>query len=99
MINLATETVISLNEAAERLPRRRAGKGIHIATMYRWIGHGVKGHKLECIRIGGSTCTSWQALQRFFDRLTGDDSDALRPTRSRQREIDKAEGELTEAGI
>ena len=28
--------------------------------------------RLETVKIGGTTCTSLEALQRFFDRLTGD---------------------------
>ena len=99
MIDLAVETVVSLNDAAKHLPRRRAGKVVHLGTLYRWIGHGVKGHKLECIRIGGSTCTSLEALQRFCDRLSGSDSTPPQITRGRKKEIARAESTLAEAGI
>lgn len=99
MIDLAVETVVSLNDAAKHLPRRRAGKVVHLGTLYRWIGHGVKGHKLECIRIGGSTCTSLEALQRFCDRLSGGDTTQPQTTRTRKKEIARAEAELAEAGI
>lgn len=99
MIDLSVETVVSLDDAAKHLPRRRAGKLVHLGTLYRWISHGVKGHKLECIRIGGSTCTSLEALQRFCDRLSGSDSAQPSPTRTRKREIARAESTLAAAGI
>lgn len=99
MIDLSVETVVSLDDAAKHLPRRREGKLVHLGTLYRWISHGVKGQKLECIRIGGSTCTSLQALQRFCDRLSGDDSTPPQNTRTRKRKIAKAESELAAAGI
>ena len=101
MIDLARETVASLTEAAKwkRLPRRRQGKRPHVSTLYRWATAGVAGVKLETIRVGGTLCTSLEALQRFFERLSGDDSDAPRRTRSRQREMATAEVELNAAGI
>lgn len=40
------------------------------ATLHRWATDGLKGVRLEVIRIGGTTCTSKSALQRFFNALT-----------------------------
>ena len=80
MINLNDETVVSLPEAASRLPRRRAGKRPHRNTLYRWAAVGLNGLKLETIRVGGTLCTSMEALQRFFDRLAERTrSEPLRP--------------------
>lgn len=70
MISLEHETLISLNEAAARLPSSRAGKRIHVSSVYRWAGRGVRGVRLETVSIGGATKTSVQALQRFADRLS-----------------------------
>ena len=70
MINIASETVVSFNEATQRLPKRRKGKRPHLATLYRWAQRGVRGICLETIQIGGTQCTSMEALQRFFDRLS-----------------------------
>ncbi len=101
MIDVATETVTSLTEAAKwkRLPRRRQGKRPHVSTIYRWATAGVAGVKLETIRVGGTLCTSFEALQRFFERLSGTDAVQTVPTRRRQQEIARAENELKEAGI
>ena len=65
MINLATETVVSLTEATAYLPRRRGGKKPSVSTLYRWAKH-----DLEILRVGGTTCTSVEALQRFCERRT-----------------------------
>ena len=70
MIKLDSETVITLGEACRRMPRRRAGRPAHPSTLYRWADEGLRGLRLETIRVGGTLCTSVEALQRFFDGLT-----------------------------
>lgn len=70
MINISTEQVVSFTHATKHLPQRRAGKRPHVATLYRWSQRGCKGIHLETVQIGGTRCTSLEALQRFFDRLT-----------------------------
>ncbi len=74
MINLDNEQLLTLKDAAARLPRRRAGRPTHRATLYRWCTVGYRAVRLECIRVGGTLCTSIEALQRFFDRLAKDAS-------------------------
>ena len=69
MIDLNTENIVSFAEACERLPRRRAGRPTHPATLYRWASDGLKGICLETIQVGGTLCTSMEALQRFFEEL------------------------------
>ena len=58
MIDLLSEQVISLTEAAKLLPARRGGKRPHVSCIYRWTVSGCKGIKLESIQIGGTRCTS-----------------------------------------
>ena len=70
MINTSKETLLSLADAADLLPRRRAGKRPHPSTLYRWASHGYRGVRLEVIRVGSTLCTSREALQRFFERIT-----------------------------
>jgi hypothetical protein len=69
-INVQDEQVISLREACGLLPRRRAGKKPAIETLYRWSLRGCRGIKLETVQVGGTRCTSREALQRFCDALT-----------------------------
>jgi Protein of unknown function (DUF1580) len=100
MIDISTETVLSPAEARNRLPARRAGKRPDIATIYRWMQIGCRGIRLEFIVIGGTRCTSLEALQRFFDRLTEaaePSAPAIPPpalTKTRQRQIEAAERRL-----
>ena len=64
------EDLISPKDAAKMLPHTRGGRPVHVATLFRWSNHGLRGRRLETLKIGRSTVTSEQALQRFFDQLT-----------------------------
>ena len=99
MINLQNEIVLSLTEAARHLPRRRAGKRPHVATLYRWISRGLRGVKLEAIRVGGTLCTSQEALQRFCERLSAADSEPSQRTTAQRERATAAEAELAAQGI
>ena len=106
-IDVFSETVVTLTEATNRLPKLKEGKRLHTRTMYRWVLHGCCSKdgiavRLETVKVGGATCTSLEALQRFFDRLQGDTS-VVMPTKTtmkrRLRQIEAAERELREAGL
>lgn len=77
MIDIKSEELITLPKAAaDYVPRRRQGRKVSTSTMYRWSNPGIRGVRLETIRVAGSLCTSVEALQRFFDALTALDSDS-----------------------
>ncbi len=98
-IDLHTEMVESLADLAtwDRIPRRRRGKKLHVSTLFRWASRGCRGVKLETTRVGGTLCSSKDALQRFFDRLSALDSrgasEAVSPYR-RESAIRRAADEL-----
>ena len=69
-IDIGTERLLTLSQAAKKLPKRRAGKPTAPSTLYRWASIGLRGVKLEVLRVGGCTCMSREALQRFFVRPT-----------------------------
>lgn len=73
MINLGTDTVLSLSDAARWLPPVN-GRRPHTATIWRWASKGINGIRLETARIGRRVITSAEALQRFTSAL------AERPT-------------------
>jgi hypothetical protein len=101
MIDPNTETLLSLAEAAKHLPRRRAGKKPHVSCIYRWTTAGCRGVILESVQVGGTRCTSKEALARFFRRLThGDaaDAPAVRSCAQRQRAVKKAMSDLEREG-
>lgn len=100
MIDLATETVFRLAEAPRYLPRGKSGKSVHISTVFRWAQRGVRGVKLETIRIGGALHTSTRALQRFAEDLTAKSgSGELMLGLSVKRRAARAEAKLEKAGF
>ena len=105
MLDLASETVISIREAANRVPSFRPGKRTHTATIFRWIATGVNGVRLESARLGGRVVTSVEALQRFSNALdTARTSSGPNPIEtptpaSRRRSAERAERELHQIGI
>jgi hypothetical protein len=98
MINLAIETVVTLTEATHHLPRRRRGKKPHPSTLYRWSRAG-----LETIRVGGTLCTSIQALQRYCEGLSARQKPTGKPVRdagtSARRSNEEVARRLDEIGL
>ena len=103
MIDPTAETLISLTNAAKlkMLPARRAGKRPHASCFYRWAKHGCRGVILETIQVGGTRCTSIEALARFFHALTfsADESPTVRSPSKRQRAADAAMETLRSEGV
>jgi hypothetical protein len=100
MINLLTEHVVHLVEAARLVPPGPRGRPPHLSTLLRWINPGVRGVRLEAGRLGGRWVTSRETLQRFVDRLTAAPAGptaALR--RGELRTVDATEQELARLGI
>jgi hypothetical protein len=70
MINSMTEFVFPLAHGPAEAPKLRQGHKIHVSTFHRWATVGCRGILLETIQVGGTRCTSREALQRFFEALT-----------------------------
>ena len=100
MIDLSSERVVSLAHATKHLPERRGGKRPNVATIYQWAQVGVRGVRLEVVQVGGTKCTSLEALQRFCERLS-DPPPPRRPARRKpgRRPSQAAEKRLAAAGI
>lgn len=95
-IDLQRERLLTLEQAAQSLPG-----GVAASTIWRWHRHGLKGHRLETIVIGGKRLTSAEAVQRFADALTAateppseDGSNATSPGRD-----ETTRRRLEEAGL
>ncbi len=100
MIDPNQETLLSLTKAANSLPARRRGKRPHVSCLYRWTTSGCKGVILESIQVGGTRCTSKEALARFFEALTyTHDPQTVRTADRRQRAAAAAERELEQEGV
>jgi hypothetical protein len=82
------------------LPARRGGKKPVAQTVLKWCQHGLRGHKLESLRIGSTLCTSERALVRFFQRLADENCSPGSPTAAdSERNHRAAERELDRVGI
>ncbi len=107
-IDVFNETLLTLAEATRRMPAVAGRKcRPHLSTLHRWVLRGCTSRdrmiiRLETVKVGGTLCTSLEALQRFFDRLSGDTAVVAPPTltqRQRRKRIEAAEQVLREAGI
>ena len=93
MIDLAVETLLTLDQAGERLYVSRA-------TIYGWITHGSGGIRLEAAKVGGRWRTSEEAIQRFSDRLTPKHESMPTPpipvsmSKQRQRHLEQVDQRL-----
>jgi hypothetical protein len=99
-IDVFQEQVITLKEASKRLPKINDGKAPNVAAIHRWANRGVRRAdksvvRLETIKVGRVLCTSLEALQRFFDRLTGDKAVVSPPTLT-QRQFDLQQDRIEE---
>lgn len=81
MIDPSKETLLPFSQAARKIPPLRKGRPVNPATIWRWAKSGIRSSKtgqrvkLETLRVGGSNCTSLEALSRFFTRLTEEECD------------------------
>lgn len=101
MVDPLSEQLISLTEAASLLPRRRRGRKASPSTCYRWSQTGVRGVVLETVQVGGTRCTSREALARFFAALSNLDSPKSAPVATparRKQQVEKAEAYCKKAG-
>ena len=103
-IDLGNEELLSLNDARQLFPRRRAGKRPSFVTVWRWATAGVNGVILECVRIGSTLCTSRAAIERFITAQTENDSRLNGGRRSttpaaRTKAATAAEAELAAEGF
>jgi hypothetical protein len=108
MVDLSTESLLTLVEAAKTIPPARRGKKTHLSTLLRWILYGVKAPSgeivcLEATRLGGRWLPSREALQRFSERLTPNlvsrESAVPRSLASRERASRRAGQELEKLGM
>jgi hypothetical protein len=69
-IDSADRELIALVDVPALLPRRR-GRRLHPSTVHRWIRHGIRGHRLSTVLVGGRTFVSRRGLTDFLERVNG----------------------------
>jgi hypothetical protein len=100
----ALDEFVPLKQLAAELPRRRAGRKTHVATLYRWTERGFSGAKLLFVQIGQTCCSTRAWLNEFLDQMTrqargGASSPPLRTPVERRKAIEAAERELEKLGV
>ena len=109
MIDTTTEHLMTLTETAAYLPLRN-GRKVSNSCLWRWSTQGVKGVKLEHVRLGGTIMTSREALSRFQNKLAKACEIPLKTQKKLVpisivddtrvlKESERAVQEMTEAGI
>jgi hypothetical protein len=108
MLDITSESTLTLAQAAALLPRGRNGARPPLGCLLRWVLQGSKSPsgervRLEAIRLGGRWVTSRETLQRFAERLTpqlGDEPPARpRTANQRWRASERAGLELDRMGV
>jgi hypothetical protein len=90
------ENLCLLSEAAAKIPTRP-----NVSTVWRWHNKGIKGIRLETIRIGGTIYTSDEAIARFLEAINEPAAPAPRPRTRRETAaaVARAERILKRAGV
>jgi len=88
-ININDEQLLTVREAAARIPGRGKANTLHPSTIVRWATRGVGGVKLETVRIGGMLYTSTEAISRFVAAANNHSThtDSPKPARSKPRHV------------
>ena len=67
MLDLAGETIVSLNAARDEIP---GGRRVSSSTLQRWQRQGLRGIRLETAIVAGTRYTSIEAIGRFIEATT-----------------------------
>ena len=94
-IDPLSEECLTLSQAAKRLPHLRGDRPVAPSTVWRWAQSGVRGVKLETVRIGNTMCTSVEALSRFLAAINDQPVQSVHDERHHER----VEQELATRGI
>jgi hypothetical protein len=102
MISVNDEHILTFSQLAKRLPRRRRDRPTSPSTVHRWRSRGVRGVRLEAVRIGGTWVTSLEAYERFCHAVTANTGGKVQvsPTEEQERDsTDQVNQQLDELGI
>ena len=93
MIDIATERLLNLREAAKLFPSVRSGKATCHATVWRKIVCG----ELEGLHLGTRWVTSVEAIQRWAERQT--EAALKKTTRFQRRAYENLHGKRRKAQL
>ncbi len=100
MIEVCTDELIRLRNVPDVLRNIVMGRKIHSSTVHRWASKGVRGIVLETVSVGGIKYTTKEAIRRFSKACSAPSVTVKpSPTKTRMKQISRAEHSLDEAGI
>lgn len=91
-IDTENENLLTITQAAKHCPGRPS-----VATVWRWVLNGLRGIKLDSVKVDGRRYTSSEAIDRFISATTAHADGKPIPQRTpkrRKRETRKALEEL-----
>jgi hypothetical protein len=95
MIDLFSEKLISLPQAAKLFPCSQAGRTVHVGAVYRAAKRGHGGVRLETVRTP-RLATSREAVARYFEALT---ARSMNPEPPRPRHQERRRHEHVSAAL
>ena len=69
MIDSNFENLCPLARRPAACPVAGVGREVHVSTIYRWATAGCRGVVLETLQVGGTRCTSAEALRAVLRGL------------------------------
>lgn len=95
--NLLDEDLVSPADGVEELTGERPAP----TTCWRWISKGLRGHKLESVKVLGRTFTSHQAIRRWLTKVEATRIEAQAATRDDDTgdRLEHVQRELEAAGL
>ena|SRR5688500_2364988 len=107
MIDVFDEALIDLRDACREPPFRnaRTGKPAHVSSVYRHVFRGARAVdgqriRLEVVKTPSGLRTSREAITRLIAKLTNPTGSTPETSpATRQRQVERAERELHEAGL
>ena len=67
MLPLDPAKFVPLSDVPGMLPLRLNGRKVHISAVYRWASKGVRGVRLQTVRIAGALFTTREAVEDFIN--------------------------------
>lgn len=99
---LLAETVLTLTQAAGRLPGAKGCRHPNPTTLLRWVIRGAKARdgrrvRLDAVKLPGGWRTSAEALGRFLAAIGPEEPAPARPSPAARRKAGEAAGRRLEA--
>ncbi len=84
----SVDQYLTFKQVTQSLPTRP-----HVATVWRWVQRGCRGHKLTVTKIGGRNFVTLSDLENFLRAINGGATTAI-SSKSRAAELAKVDRDL-----